>query len=464
VAIARPRLGALDTRFGEYDKFASTTIATRLPFPADLAKRRRFPENPRVPANSKDVIVLGAGFVGVSAALHLQARGRSVAIVDRLGEVAGETSFGNTGIVQAEAVFPYMFPRAPAELFNAALNRDPRAQIRYSALPSIAPFLWRYFLASTPSARLRTAHAMRGLVELALAEHQAFATPANTGPLLRSGGWIKAFRTPRGRDAGIVDAEETRPFGVAFDILDRDQLLALEPHLSEHAVGGVHFKDPMTTSNPEALAKSYAELFFSRGGVLLKGDGLRLQASGDGWTVPTSDGPLSAREVVIAMGPWSNKLAGALGYKLPFGVKRGYHMHYAPRGNAGLSRPVLDFEKGYVVTPMARGLRLTTGAEFARAEDPPSNAHLDRLEPFAREMYPIAERRDATPWLGRRPCLPDMTPIIGPAPRHKGLWFDFGHQHLGLTLGPVSGRLLGQMMTGETTFIDPAPFRMERFG
>jgi D-amino-acid dehydrogenase len=113
---------------------------------------------------------------------------------------------------------------------------------------------------------------------------------------------------------------------------------------------------------------------------------------------------------------------------------------------------------------MARGVRLTTGAEFARRDDPPSSAHLDRLEPFGRELFPLAERRDPQPWLGRRPCLPDMAPVIGPAPRHKGLWFDFGHQHLGLTLGPVSGLLLAQMMAGEAPFVDPAPFRADRFG
>jgi len=416
-----------------------------------------------VPPTQKDVIVLGAGFVGVSAALHLQARGRSVAIVDRLGVVAGETSLGNTGIVQSEAVFPYMFPRAPLELLRGGLNQDPRVQIRYSALPSIAPFLWRYFLASSPESRMRTAKAMRGLIELSVAEHQEFAGPARSGPLLRTGGWIKVFRTPRGRDAGIADAEEVRPYGIPFDVLTREQLLTLEPHVGEAAIGGVHFSDPLTTSNPEALANSYADLFLARGGSLHKGDGRTLTASGDGWSVTTDDGAIQAREVVVAMGAWSDVLARSLGYRLPFGVKRGYHMHYAPRGNAGLSRPVLDFEKGYVVTPMARGLRLTTGAEFARVEDPPSSAHLDRVEPFGREIFPLAERRDAAPWLGRRPCLPDMAPIIGAAPRHEGLWFDFGHQHLGLTLGPVSGKLIAQMMTGETTFVDPSPFRMERF-
>ena len=417
-----------------------------------------------MPPTAKDVIILGAGFVGVSAALHSQARGRSVAIVDRLGAVAGETSFGNTGIVQSEAVFPYMFPRKPLEVLNAALNHDPRAHIRYSALPSIAPFLWRYFLASSPHARLRTAKAMRGLVELCVAEHKAFAEPAQSGPLLRAGGWIKVFRTQKGVEAGLADAEEVQPYGIPYEVLDREKLLALEPHVGELAIGGVHFTDPLTTSNPNALAQSYADLFISRGGVVLKGEAASLSASGEGWSVATEGGVIQARDVVIALGPWSDKLARSLGYRFPFGVKRGYHMHYAPRGNAGLSRPVLDFEKGYVVTPMAAGLRLTTGAEFARVDDPPSNAHLDRLERFGREMFPIAERRDAAPWLGRRPCLPDMAPIIGPAPRHKGLWFDFGHQHLGLTLGPVSGKLLAQMMTGETTFMDPAPFRAERFG
>jgi D-amino-acid dehydrogenase len=125
---------------------------------------------------------------------------------------------------------------------------------------------------------------------------------------------------------------------------------------------------------------------------------------------------------------------------------------------------MLDLEKGYVVTPMALGLRLTTGAEFARADDAPSPAHLERLEPFAKDMFPLGPRKDAAPWLGRRPCLPDMGPIIGPFPGKPGLWLNFAHQHLGLTLGPISGRLLAEMMTGEPPFVDPAPFRAERFG
>jgi D-lysine oxidase len=416
-----------------------------------------------MPSVKADVIVLGAGIVGISAALQLQARGRDVVVVDR-GAVAGETSYGNTGIVQSEAVFPYVFPRNPREILRAALNRDPRAEIRYSALPSIAPWVWRYFRHSGPKARLASARAMRPLAARSVAEHEAFAGPAGSGALLRKSGWIKAFRSEKGRQMVMREVEELQPYGVKSVALDRAELAALEPHLSDLVAGGVHFTEPSTTSDPAALIKSYADLFVARGGRLLSGDARALQQSGDGWSLAADAATLHASEAVIALGPWSSDIFKALGYRFPLGVKRGYHMHFGATGNATLSRPVLDAEFGYVLTPMTRGIRMTTGAEFARRDDPPSSAHFDRLEPIARTFFPLAEKRDAQLWLGRRPCLPDMLPIVGAAPRHKGLWFDFGHQHLGLTFGPVTGLLLAQLMTGEAAFTDPSPYRAERFG
>jgi D-amino-acid dehydrogenase len=416
-----------------------------------------------MPSQTVDAIVLGAGFVGVSAALHLQARGRTVALVDRHSKAAGETSFGNAGIVQIEAVMPYVFPREPREIARGALNLDPRAYIRYGALPSIGPAVFRYFAASTPAGKNATAKAMAPLLARASAEHLELAQEAGAEALLRRGGWIKAFRSSRGQDLAGKEAEELKPYGIKPTFLDRAALIALEPNLSEKAIGGAHYSDPLSTPDPEALAQSYTALFVKRGGRMETGDARSLEPASGGWMVKTAAGRLAARDVVIALGPWSDELARSLGLRLPFFVKRGYHMHYEAQGNKGLTRPVLDLERGYLVTPMTRGLRLTTGAEFARRDDPPSSIQLDRVEPFARELFPIGARKDPKPWLGRRPCLPDMRPVIGPFPGKPGLWLDFGHHHLGLTLGPISGRLLADLMNGDAPFVDPAPFRAERF-
>jgi D-amino-acid dehydrogenase len=180
--------------------------------------------------------------------------------------------------------------------------------------------------------------------------------------------------------------------------------------------------------------------------------------------VATNQGALTAREVVVAMGPWSDQVFAPLGYAIPLQVKRGYHLHLKPRGNAVLHHPVLDSDLGYCLAPMSRGIRLTTGVEFADRDAPPRPVQVDEAVPRARNLFPLGDPLDANPWKGARPCLPDMLPVIGTAPRHPGLWFDFGHQHHGLTLGPATGRLLAEMVTGETPFADIRPFAVERFG
>jgi D-amino-acid dehydrogenase len=188
-----------------------------------------------------------------------------------------------------------------------------------------------------------------------------------------------------------------------------------------------------------------------------------LHRTGSRWRVETDEGALDAAECVVALGPWSSDLLAALGLKLPLAVKRGYHRHFRAQGNAGLVRPVLDAEVGYLVTPMEQGIRITTGAEFAARDAAPSPAQFDRLMPRARELFPLGERTDGKTWLGSRPCLPDSRPVIGRAPGLAGLWLAVGHAHWGLTLGPATGRMIAEMMAGEPPFCDPAPYRAERF-
>ena len=410
-----------------------------------------------------DVVVLGAGIVGISVALHLQARGRSVALLDRRG-AAEETSFGNAGLIQREGVYPYGFPHDFGALLRYGFNRTIDAHYHPSAMLDLAPFLWKYWHHSRRERHARIARLYSRLIEHCVAEHDALAEQAGATAFLRRQGWMRIFRTERERDKRFEEAAAWRAdFGINFSALGSKELQEKEPHLAPMLVGALHWTDPVSVIDPQGLALAYLKLFEGRGGRFQQGNAASLREEGGGWSLRTVEGPLEAGAAVVALGPWADVVTRALGYALPLAVKRGYHMHYRAAGKATLNHPVLDTERGYMLAPMQRGIRLTTGAEFALRDAIRTPVQLGRAEPIARELFPLAERLDNEPWMGARPCTPDMMPIVGRAPRHASLWFAFGHAHHGLTLGPVTGRLIAEMVTGEKPFVDPAPYRAERF-
>jgi D-amino-acid dehydrogenase len=322
----------------------------------------------------------------------------------------------------------------------------------------------RYYLASRPDRVMKAAMGVLPLIRQSLAEHEALINEAGVPELLRKTGWIKLFRRKETLAKALVDFERVRGFGVEGDILDAKAIAQREPQLSGDFSGAIHFSQPGFIPDPGGLAKAYAALFTRKGGRFFVGDSTTLEQTAGGWRVRGGDGSAVAREAVVALGPWSDLVFRPLGYSIPFAVKRGYHLHLAPSGNAVLHHPVLDADQGFVLAPMNRGIRLTTGVEFARRDAPPNPIQIEQALPRAHALFPLGEPVDAKPWKGARPCLPDMVPVIGKAPRHAGLWFDFGHQHHGLTLGPATGRLLAEMMTGETPFADPTPYAAARFG
>ncbi len=410
-----------------------------------------------------DVIVLGAGIVGVCVAIHLQRRGRDVLLLDRR-EPGRETSFGNSGVIQAEGVTPHPFPREFGTLFQIGLNHRLDARYDPFALPGYAANLSRYWWHSGPSRYARIVADYAPLIAQAVPEHADLIAAAGADGLIQRNGWMLVFRTNAALDKTVAKAERNAAlYGVGYRALDAAGVAELEPDLMVTAAGGVHWTDPWTVRNPADLVDAYVALFKKLGGAVAIGDARTLRQDGSGWTVTAKDGPVSAREVVLALGPWAAEATRALGYRLPLFVKRGYHMHYRVKQGATLNRQTLDYEPGYLLAPMRDGIRLTTGTEFARIDAPKNTAQVDGAEKIARDLFPLGERIDSAPWMGARPCTPDMKPIIGRAPRHDNVWFAVGHAHHGLTLGAVTGRLLAERMTGETPFLDLTPFAAERF-
>ncbi|MDN4575709.1 amino acid dehydrogenase [Pandoraea cepalis] len=407
-----------------------------------------------------DAMVLGGGIVGTSVALQLQRRGVKVALIDRKAP-GNETSLGNAGLIQREGVYPYAIPRDFASLAHYAGNRATDVRYHPMAMPKLTPFLLTYWHNSRADRHAQIARAYSTLIEHSVSEHRDLIEAAGAQALLRTTGWIKAFRTGRAFDGAVAEASRWKgEYGVEFDVLEADALHQTEPSLSSVLRAAVRYSSSNSVSDPAGLVSAYAELFERLGGTVLIGDASTLE---DGWRVQTESGVVEAETGVIAMGPWSGELTTRLGYSLPLQVKRGYHMHYAAKPGATLNQPVLDAEVGYMITPMVRGIRLTTGVELGFRDSPKTPVQLEAVEPVAREVFPLGERVDAEPWLGCRPCTPDMMPVIGPAPRHSNLWFAFGHAHHGLTLGPITGRLIAESITGVRPAVDLAPFRADRF-
>ncbi len=409
-----------------------------------------------------DAMILGAGIVGTSVALHLAKRGMSVALVDRAG-VGEQTSYGNAGIIEGNTVFPPAFPSDLTRLIRIALKRASEANYHVSFLPRILPWLLAFRAASRPEHLAETARLIRPLFSRAVAEHEVLMAEAGASHYLRKTGWLKVYRSEKSFDALSSEFDLAAKFGLPLQSLDTAGALTLEPSLHPVFARAVFWPQAASVSNPLGVTRAYAARFSALGGVTLVGDARSLHRAGNKWRVETNEGAIDSTECVIALGPWAPDVLKLLDIRLPLAVKRGYHRHFHAQGNAGLSRPVLDADTGYLITPMEQGIRMTTGVEFALRDAEPSPAQFDRIMPRARELFPLGGLADDKTWLGSRPCFPDSRPVIGRASGHPGLWLAVGHAHWGLTLGPATGRMIAEMMAGETPFCDPTPYRAARF-
>ena len=409
---------------------------------------------------ARSVTVLGAGIVGVSCALHLKARGFRVTLVDRR-EPGSETSFGNSGVIGRASIAPLSGPGIWAKLPRYAANRD-RA-VRFGPGYPLRELGWfARFLANTrPGAFEANSRHLNALLTHALGEHEALLG-AESG-LLRRDGWLQLFRTEPGFESSAAARALWYRHGIRFRILDRDAIGELEPHLGPVFVRAIWLPDVASVADPAQVCRVLAERFVADGGDVLRTEVRSLDPTGRGVRIGLDDGELRADEAVVALGPWSTDLIAPLGYRLPVIRERGYHLHLAPRHNEPLGRPCLDAQGGYVVTPMKAGLRLTTGIEFSAPDAPPTPVQLESVLPLAREAFPVAGEVDSKPWLGARPGTPDSLPVIGRAPLHPNLWFAFGHASIGFALGPLTGRLIAEMMSGEPPLVAPLPCSASRF-
>jgi D-amino-acid dehydrogenase len=408
-----------------------------------------------------DVAVLGAGIVGVSAGIAARQRGLSVVVIDRR-EPGSETSYGNAGIISSGSILPLNRPSLwsalPSYLGNssAALRWDPIWVMRN--LDWVARFLGN---AAMPSRTRPRAAALHGLIGASLKLHRDWIVKAGAGNRIRETGWLKAWRNEATESARQEQAFLAE-FGIRSDLLDRQAISALEPNILPVYKTGLLHSQTASVDSPGAVTKAYARMLAGNGGEVRQSDIKSIEARDNGWRVVLGDGEISARHVVVALGPWSADILRPLGYRVPLAVERGYHQEFAPNPARSLQRPIHDADGGFLMTPMENGIRVTSGVELTDRDAPSSLAQLDMVVPLARGVVEFGSAV-AEPWRGARPTLPDSLPMIGKAPRHQGLWLAFGNQHIGFTTGPATGSAVAAMIAGETPSFDVAAFSPGRY-
>lgn len=412
--------------------------------------------------NQIDVAVVGGGMVGVSTALQCQERGLSVTLIDS-GDTRRRATYGNAGAISRGSIFPVASPSVLKGLLRYATNRDPGLRIDYARMWRIWPWMSRFLLSANESAWRRAANALDPFVAGAFAEHARLAAMAGVSDLITQLGWIKVYRTQEAFGGSALERAIFAEYGIKVDVMDGDELRRLEPAVRRRYAAAILFPETGHVRDPGGLLAAYEALFTARGGAIVRADAKALTPRGDGWRIEAGQA-IDARTVVLAAGAWSDGISRSLGYSFPMAAERGYHRHFALRNGPELTRTISDAAGGYVAAPMNQGVRILSGIELAPRDAPPRLDQIERSVEEARVTLDLGAPVENTPWVGSRPSTPDGLPIIGHAHRHKGLVFAFGHGHIGLSTGPVTGRIVADLVTGRKPDVPVAPFSPARFG
>ncbi|MGB8815460.1 MAG: FAD-dependent oxidoreductase [Paracoccaceae bacterium] len=407
-----------------------------------------------------DIAVIGAGVVGMTIALRLAHEGRNVVLIDPDTPGMG-ASYGNAGTIADYAVMPVGTPDVLKNLPSLLFDRNSPLSIRHAALPSLAPWLLRFARQSLPAAAKRNATAIAALVGSACASWEELAAEIGGRAILQQRGCLYLYETARAFRGAEADMAYRRGHGISVDLIAPGALAAMEPGLPAVEGGGAFFPKAVFLSDPGGMMTLLAAAVARSGVGLVKGRATRLERLVDGIRI---DGPgvaVHARRVVIAAGAHSKALAAQAGDRVPLDTERGYHVEWdmeRPR----ISRPVCPTSRGFYLCPMTGRLRVAGTVELGGLTAPPSAHRIKRLIAGARAIFPDlgAPSRD---WMGFRPSMPDSLPVIGPSSAGSDVIHAYGHGHIGLTLAPITARLVCDVIAGRKTEVDLAPYLPGRF-
>ena len=410
--------------------------------------------------HTTEIAVIGAGAIGMACALRLASEGKRVVIVDPEKPGSG-ASYGNAGTIADYAVQPVGTPDVLKNLPSLLFDRTSPLAIRQAALPSLAAWLLRFARQSLPAAALRNARAIAALLSGANPMWRELAAEVGGEPILQHRGCLYLYESARDFRAAKSDLTLRQNLGISVELLRPEDLSQLEPALPVVEGGAAFFPQAVFLSDPGAMMAKLAARLRTQDVVHLPHRITKLTRHYDGVLLEAPDLHLHARQVVIAAGAHSRDLARQAGDAVPLDTERGYHVEFdmeRPR----LTRPTCPTSRGFYLCPMTGRLRVAGTVELGGLTAPPSPHRIAKLVEGARAIFPDLGE-PARNWMGFRPSMPDSLPVIGPSRAGRDVIHAFGHGHIGLTLAPITARIVADCLAGREPGLDLAPYAVMRF-
>ena len=383
-------------------------------------------------------------------------------VIDR-GPPGEGTSFGNAGILSPGSCVPMAVPGVLSKLPGWLADPLGPVAVRLAHMPAMLPWFLHFRKASRMENVERSADALRRLLSQTFEAYAPLVKAAGVADMVRRPGYLVVYESDAALEADHLSWTLRRDRGVEFDVLDGAGLRAMEPALSPIYKRGVYILDQGYVTSPLRMTQSLAQQFERDGGILERREVRDIEAGANGSVeILTDAGRLSADALVIAAGVHSPRFAKRLGDGVPLEAERGYHVQFSAPG-LSLQRPVSSAAGKFFATPMEMGIRVAGTTEFAGLDRPPNMRRAQVLLKHAQRMFPDLKTDAVTEWMGQRPSTPDYLPVIGASPRHRNVFYAFGHGHLGLVSGAPTGRLIADLVAGRVPAIDVTPYRPDRF-
>ncbi len=408
-----------------------------------------------------DVIVIGAGVVGLSAAIAAQARGLSVTVLDREGPAAG-ASAGNAGAFAFTDILPLASPgilkKAPKWLLDplGPLSVPPAYAVQ------IAPWMFRFWRACSASRVAHSTTAQTAIMDLSKAELEPFLAETGTLPMLRKEGNLQVYESEAELKASLPGWKARAEHGIEFRHMGAAEMAEIQPGLAPRFTHGTFTPGWYSIADPKLYTLALADHFRAKGGKIERAEVTALKPVEGGVELTAGGKTRRADQVVLSAGAFSHQVARTLGERIPLETERGYNTTL-PQDAFDLRTQVTFGGHGFVVTRLSTGIRVGGAVELGGLKLPPNYRRSEAMLKKAQAFLPGFRSEGGVQWMGFRPSLPDSLPAIGRARATGRVVYAFGHGHLGLTQSAGTARLVADLITGQRPAIDISSFSPQRF-